>query len=187
RRAARSWCPGWRARSAGCAPRRRSRGARRSRPPRSPAVPGCRRSPRRRTSARGGLVGQQVERAHRVHSPALVDQSVNGVLDDREKRAELLFLAAEVVGGQQPEGDDLDAGLLAPLEELEDLVGALAVPLADVGVPGGPGPAPVAVAHHADVPGYRLSRQVALQPALVQPVAQVAVSHEPTFLAAERA
>src|SRR5262249_38122655 len=112
---------------------------------------------------------------------------VNGVLDDREQRAKLLLLAAEVVRGQQPEGDDLDAGLLAPLEQLEDLVGALAVPLADVGMPRGPGPAPVAVAHHADVPGHRLPRKVALQPALVQPVAQVAVSHEPTFLAAERA
>ena len=134
-----------------------------------------------------GAIGQQVKRAHRVHVPALVDETVHRVLNDGEQRAELLVLAPEVVGRQQPEGHHLDACLPAPLNQLEDLVRALTVPLADVGVSRGPGPAPVAIENDPHVPrDLPLSRQVCLQPPLVKPVAQVPVSHEPTFLAGGR-
>ena len=56
----------------------------------------------------------------------------------------------EVVGGEQPQRDDLDADLLAPAEELLDLVGA-GPPATRLGRPGGLGPPPVAVEDHADV------------------------------------
>ena len=48
----------------------------------------------------------------------------DGRLDDLEERGELLLGAAQVVGGEQPERDVLDAGVAAPLEQLLDLVGA---------------------------------------------------------------
>ena len=58
---------------------------------------------------------QQVERPDRVDAPAVRRrQRVDGLLDDAEQRPQLLLGAVEVVGRQQPQGDHLDAGLVAP-------------------------------------------------------------------------
>src|SRR5690349_1016232 len=125
----------------------------------------------------GGLRGQQVQGPDRVDSPAAVDELAHGFLDDPQQRLELAGRAAQVVGRQQPQGDHLDAVLLAPLQQLEDLVGALLVPPADVGHSRRPGPAPVAVAHHANVVRDRSRRQTPLEPPLIEPVHELAQSH----------
>ena len=57
----------------------------------------------------------------------------------------------EIVGGEQPQGDDLDADLLAPGEQIGDVVGAGLVALEPSTRPF-LGPPPVAVEHDADVP-----------------------------------
>ena len=84
----------------------------------------------------GGVGRQQVERAHRVEVPVLRRQLAHGVLDDPQQRGELTGRAGQVVRGQQPEGDDLHAAFLAPLQQLEDLVGALLMAAADIGEAG---------------------------------------------------
>ena len=68
----------------------------------------------------------------------------------RVQRADLLGGPAEVVGRQQPQRDELDVQLVAPAEELLDLVGAGEVAALDL-LAEGLGPPPVAVAHDADV------------------------------------
>ena len=104
-----------------------------------------------------GVGGQQVQRAHRLHVPLLGHQLADGVLDDPQQRLELVRLPGQVVGGQQPQRDDLDAGLLAPVEQLEDLVRARLMTAADVGQARRPRPPAVTVAHHPDVTRYRLT------------------------------
>ena len=126
--------------------------------------------------------GQQVQRAHRVHVPALGDETADRVLDDPQQRLELGGRPGEIVGGQQPQGDDLDAGFPAPLEQLEDLVGALLVAAGHVEQAGGPGPPAVAVTHHADMPRDRPRGQGTFEPARVEPVNQATKSHVATFL-----
>ena len=54
------------------------------------------------------------------------------VLDDPEQRGELGAGAGEVVGGQQPQGDHLDADLFAPAQERLDVGGTGPVPLGGV-------------------------------------------------------
>ena len=110
------------------------------------------------------------------------DEAADGVLDDPQQRLELGARPPQVVCGQQPEGDDLDAGFPAPLEQLEDLVGALLVAAGHVEQAHGPGPPAVAVAHHADVPGNHLRGQGTFEPARVEPVNQATKSHLATFL-----
>ena len=117
--------------------------------------------------AAGGLGGQQVEGADRVQPPAaLVGERVDGVADDGEQRLELRGRAVEVVGRQQPQGDHLDAGLLAPAEQRLDVGRAGPVALRGVGADG-LGPAPVAVEHHADVLGEPVLRERLHHPCLV--------------------
>ena len=84
------------------------------------------------------LGGQQVERADRVDPPAPRRGEVgDGVLDDAAAAASSSAVGpVEVVGRQQPQRDDLDADLLAPAEELLDLVGAGLVARAGVALPG---------------------------------------------------
>src|SRR4029077_12949191 len=94
-----------------------------------------------------------------------------------QQRLELAGRAAQVVGRQPPQGDHLDAVLLAPLEQLEDLVGTLLVPPADVRYARRPGPPAVAVAHHADVVRDRGRRQAPLEPPLIETVDELAQSH----------
>src|SRR5689334_676153 len=66
---------------------------------------------------------QQVQRADGVEPPAAGGgQPGDGGLDDPQQRGELGGGTVEVVGGQQPEGDDLDADLLAPTEQRGDVV-----------------------------------------------------------------
>ena len=92
--------------------------------------------------------------------------------------------AGEVVGGQQPQGDHLDAGLAAPGEQFEDVIGALLMAGTHVGQARGPRPPPVAIQDHPDVPRDRVPRERCLQPPLVQPVDEIAKSH-PHLLSAD--
>ena len=85
----------------------------------------------------------------------------------RSSGGELGLGAAQVVGGEQEERDDLDAGVVAPAQQVDDLVGAPAVAVVDVLEPDGPGPAAVAVDDHADVAGQVGTLQRAGEPALV--------------------
>src|SRR5215470_19601877 len=72
----------------------------------------------------GHLGRQQVECAHWLDPPALSHELPDRVLDDLEQWFELLLRPCdEIVGGEQPQGNDLDARLLAPLKQLKDLVG----------------------------------------------------------------
>ena len=61
--------------------------------------------------------------------------------------------APEVVGGEHEERDHRDARVLAPAEQVDDLVRAAAVPVGDVLETDGPRPAPVPVHDHTDVTG----------------------------------
>ena len=85
----------------------------------------------------------------------------------RSSGAELGLGAGEVVGGEQEDRDDLDAGLVAPAQQVDDLGRAAAVAVVDVLEPAGPGPAPVAVDDHADVARQLGPLQRAGQPAFV--------------------
>ena len=58
-------------------------------------------------------------------------RSATEVLDDLQQRLELVGGPVEVVGRQQPQRDDLDAELVAPAEELLDLVRAGPVAVGD--------------------------------------------------------
>ena len=122
RRAPRSRCPGRRARAAASGRRRRS-------PPPAVADGDVDEHARRRRavpssaslSARGVAVGQQVERTDRVDPPAagLRRGRATVVLDDRAAAGPARPPGArQVVGREQPQRDDLDAGLLAPAEEV---------------------------------------------------------------------
>jgi hypothetical protein len=130
----------------------------------------------------GRLAREEVQRTHRVQVPAPGDQPTDCLLDDPEQRLELGGGPRQVVGGQQPQGDHLHAGFTAPLEQLEDLVGALLVADTHIEQPGRPGPPPVAVTHHADVPRNRRRGQGSFEPASVEPVDQATKSHVATFL-----
>src|SRR5690606_27604295 len=112
----------------------------------------------------GGLIGQEVEGADGLDVPAVGGELADGVLDDLQQRFELAGGPVQVVGGQQPQRDDLDPRLRAPRQQLGDLLGAALVPGVDVGQPHRPGPTPVPVQYHADVPGDDVGRQVGLDP-----------------------
>ena len=75
---------------------------------------------------------------------------VDEVLDHAQQRADFFGRAVEVVGRQQPQRHQFDVQLVTPAEELLDLVGAGDVAALDLFAEG-LRPAPVAVAHHADV------------------------------------
>src|SRR5690606_16822372 len=67
--------------------------------------------------------------------------------------------------------------LLAPDQELGDLVGALLVSPAHVAQAHGPRPPAVAIDDHADVPGDLRRGQLPLEPALIHLVDQIAHAH----------
>ena len=115
--------------------------------------------------------------------PALGYQFLHGGLDDPQQGLHLGSRAGEVVGGEQPEGDHLDAGLAAPGEQLEDVIGALLVAGAHVGEARRPGPPPVAVQDHPDVARDRVPGERCFQPPLIQPVDEIAKSHPHPFSA----
>ena len=126
---------------------------------------------------------EQVERPDRLDVPALGDQPLHSALDDLQQGLDLGGRAGEVVGGQQPQGDHLDAGLAAPGEQLEDMIRALLMARAHVGQAHRPGPPPVAVQDHPDVPRDRVPGQRRFQPPLIQPVDKIVKSHRHPFSA----
>ena len=140
---------------------------------------------------RGGLGGvlehlrrlrrQQVERPDRLDVPALPGQPPHGGLDDLQQRLHLGGRACEVVGGQQPQGDHLHTNLAAPAKQLEDMIRAPLMARTHVGQAHRPGPPPVAVQDHPDMPRDRVPRQRRLQPPLIQPVDKIAKSHRHPF------
>ena len=85
------------------------------------------------------------------HGSAGSAQLVDDVVDDLEQRVELVGRAVEVVGGQQEQRDDLDAGLLAPAQQVGDLGRTDPVAVVDVDESRVARPAPVAVEHERDV------------------------------------
>jgi hypothetical protein len=98
---------------------------------------------------------------------ALLCERLDGVDDDPEQRLELARRTVEVVGREQPQGDHLDADLLAPAEHRLDVGGSRAMTLGRVG-PDCLGPPPVAVQHHADVLREPLGGKAAIDPRLVR-------------------
>ena len=133
------------------------------------------------------LRGQEVEGADGVDPPAVGrGERVDGLLDDAEERAQLGLGTVEVVGGEQPERHDLDADLVAPREEVGDVVGAGLVALARAG-PAGTRPAPVAVEHDADVAGHRGRAELLGEAAGVRGVQDVTEPHRALPPACSRA
>jgi hypothetical protein len=129
----------------------------------------------------GGLGRQQVQRADDAQGPVAVrtGQVGDDALDDPQQRRQLGLRPAEVVGGQQPQRDDLHAGLVAPAEQVDDLARAGPVPLVRVDDAELLGPAPVAVDDDADVlgDGRTALRELVGEPPLVRPVGDVLESH----------
>src|SRR5690606_11269312 len=73
-------------------------------------------------------LGEQVLAPHDAQPPAArVGEGADRVLDDVEQRGERLLRAGEVVRRGHPQRHDLDTQVLAPAEELRDLVRAPAV------------------------------------------------------------
>ena len=107
---------------------------------------------------------------HRAQLPAPVGggEVLGDALDDAQQRDQLGFGPGQVVGGEQEERDHRDAGLVAPAEEVRDLVRPAAVPGVGVLQADGPRPPPVAVDDHPDVAGDVGTLQGPGQPALVQ-------------------
>src|SRR5665647_1090678 len=125
----------------------------------------------------GGRLRQQVEGADHLQVPLSAGGEVpDGVRDDAEQLGDLLGRARQVVRGEHPERDDLDADLLRPPQQLGDLVGARPVAGGRIGTDGAR-PAPVAVEDHADVPGNVLPRQGTGEATLVHAVQQVRQAH----------
>ncbi len=91
-------------------------------------------------------LGQARVAADVLHTPvAIVAQLFGEVGDDLDEIGELGLLAVhEVVAREQVEGDDLDAEVVAPLEELAHLRGARPVAVGGRLVPELLRPAPVA-------------------------------------------
>lgn len=121
---------------------------------------------------------EDVQVADVVDPPAAVrGEAPHGVLDDVEQRTELDFRPVQVVGGEHPQGDDLDVRLGAPAQHFGDLVGPGLVALFRR-ASGRLRPAPVPVQDHADVLGRRVVVEAAFHPACVEPVHQVAQLHD---------
>src|SRR5918993_275770 len=114
--------------------------------------------------AAGGRRGQEVEGTDGVDAPSMgVREAVHGSLDDAEQRAKLTLRTVEVVGREQPERDDLDPYLVAPRQEVGDVVGAGLVALAGAGAPG-TRPPTVPVEHDPDVPRDRGGAELLRRP-----------------------
>jgi hypothetical protein len=116
--------------------------------------------------------------------PPLPDQALHGLLDDAEQCFEFGVRPGEVVGGQQPQGDDLDVGVVAPTEEVDDLRRTSGVTdrrrrsLCT-------GPAAVAIQDHADVLGgaaaLRCFGELGVEPSFVYPVCEIGQTHVRPF------
>ena len=72
-----------------------------------------------------GVIREEIEGANRVDSPAcLLGEISDGVLDNADECLEFDRRTGEVVGRQEPQGDDLNPGLIAPAKKIDDLRGA---------------------------------------------------------------
>jgi len=140
------------------------------------------------TALRDGVVARigQVETPARLHPPTpRVGQRHHQFVDDLQQRFQFVRGGpVEVVGAQQPQGDDLDPHLLGPPEELLDLVRAALVSLRGPEAHG-LGPTPVAVEDDTHVVGHRGRVDARSQPALVDVVEEVVACHA-VFLGAPR-
>ena len=135
--------------------------------------------------ALGQRLGQEVDGTHEAQAPAAgLGELVDGVGDDVQQGRELGRIAGEVVGAQQPQGDDLNPHLLGPPEELLDLVRAALVSLRSPEAHG-LGPAPVAVEDNTHVVGHRGRVDARSQPSLIDVVEEVVACHA-VFLGAPR-
>jgi hypothetical protein len=91
--------------------------------------------------------------------------------DDLDEGVELVArTVGEVVARQQVERDDLDADVVAPLEELAHLGGTRAMPVGGGLIAELFGPPPVAVDDHGDVLGRLMPGQILAQALLIQVV-----------------
>src|SRR5690606_12499776 len=115
------------------------------------------------------LGGQQVELIDDAQPPAArVGERLDRRGDDLEQLRDLGRLALEVVGREQPEGDEVDANLLAPPEQVGDAVRTGAVALGGLQADGARPPT-VAVEHDADVSG-EVAAETGSDAALVEAV-----------------
>ena len=96
------------------------------------------------------------------------------LLDHAEQRLDLLTLAAgEVLGREHPQRDDRDTDLIAPLDELFELVGAGTV-TRDERLPRSVGtrPAAIPVSEYGDVARQPVAVELVDQPMLIGRVQQ---------------
>ena len=124
------------------------------------------------------MIGKKVEGTDGVNAPPCLCRKVaHGVLDDPDEGLELDRRTGEVVGRQQPQGDDLDTCLIAPAEEVDDLRGA-----GPVARRGGRtlclGPAAVSVKDDANMPRTAIGRDLRGELSLVQPIHQIRKAHK---------
>ena len=74
--------------------------------------------------------GEQAHIAYQLESPLfLVREGGDRRADNSEKFTEFLAIAREVLGGEHPQGDDVDAHLVCPAQELDDFPRSGAVSL----------------------------------------------------------
>jgi predicted CoA-binding protein len=101
-----------------------------------------------------GLARQHVQRTDDPHPPVAtrLGQLVDHTLDDLQQRHELRLRPQDVVGGEQPERDELHLRFTAPAEQVRDTVRTGDVAVLDVGEAGLTRPPSVAVENDADVP-----------------------------------
>ncbi|GAB3645273.1 hypothetical protein GCM10028833_04490 [Glycomyces tarimensis] len=123
---------------------------------------------------------EEVERADHAQLPRLLGlgQLAGELADDVEQRVELLLRPREVLGGQQPDRDVLDAELFAPAEEPLNVLRPGAVAIVRIGEPHVARPPAVPVDQDADVLGQRLARQLTVEPTFIDAVEQVCDRHE---------
>jgi hypothetical protein len=98
------------------------------------------------------------------------------VFDDAEKCGELWLRAIEIVGREQPQRDDLDTGLIAPAEEVDDLGGARAMTCRrrrTLRL----GPAAVAIEDHAYVTWATLRGYLRHETTLVHAIENIGETH----------
>ena len=97
----------------------------------------------------------------------------DNVRDDVKEQLYFLLAALQVLCGQQINGDHFDIGIAAPRDHLSDLLGALAVTMADIGKPSLTRPPTIAVGHNGYVLRLRLSLDKARQTGFISWIGQL--------------